>query len=238
MVLTRNQYENMLKEELIEQLVSHDDIAKLSELTKRFDEFSDKYEALHSELKITQNWNSLLLERVYQLQRNAVSNLQYHRRETLKINPVPSAIQDNVLEETVCQALSLTGINVSPDELHSCHQLDKKGRVIVKFRCRKHRQNVPYNHKNLQSKGLELTKLKFSSKLFVNESLSYENQQLVYKCRKLKSARKICSTWFYNNCVNIKLSEHSNPVKIFHVRDIENLMGTGNLEEFLRNSSS
>ena len=89
MVLTRSQYENMSKEELIEQLVSHDDIAaKLSELTKRFDEFSDKYEALHSELKITQNCNSLLLERVYQLERNAVSNSQYHRRETLEINPV------------------------------------------------------------------------------------------------------------------------------------------------------
>ena len=92
---------------------------------------------------------------------------------------------------------------------------------------------------------MELTHLKFSGKLFVNESLSHENQQLAYKCRKLKSARKIYSTWFYNNCVNIKLSEHSNLVKIFHVRDIENLMGTDNLEEFLgnyweilRNSSS
>ena len=88
----------------------------MSELTKRFDEFSNKYEALHSELKITQNCNSLLLERVYQLERNAVSNSQYHRRETLEINPVPSAIQDNVLEETVCQVLSLTGINVSSAE--------------------------------------------------------------------------------------------------------------------------
>ena len=70
MVLTRSQYKNMLKEELIEQLVSHDDIAtKLSELTKRFD--------------------SLLLEHVYQVEHNAVSNLQHHRRETLEINPVP-----------------------------------------------------------------------------------------------------------------------------------------------------
>ena len=69
MVLTRSQYEKMSKKELIEQLVSHDDIAaKLPELTKRFDEFSDKYEALHSELKITQNCNSLLLERVSILQ--------------------------------------------------------------------------------------------------------------------------------------------------------------------------
>ena len=92
------------------------------------------------------------------------------------------------------------------------------------------------NRKNLQSKGLEITQLKFSSKFFVNESLSYENQQLAYKCRKLKSARKIYSTWFYNNCVNIKLSEHSNPVKKFYIRDIENLMGTDNLEEFLRSS--
>ena len=111
MVLTHSQYENMSKEELIEQLNSHDDIAaKLPELNKRFDEFPEKYEALHSELKISQNCNSLLLERVYQLEHNAVSNLQYHRRETLEINPVPSAIQDNVLEETVCQALSLTGM--------------------------------------------------------------------------------------------------------------------------------
>ena len=93
MVLTRSQYENMSKEELIEQLVSHDDIAAtLSELTKRFDEFSDKYEVLHSELKITQNCNSLLLEGVCQLERNTVSNLQYHRRQTLEINVVPSAI--------------------------------------------------------------------------------------------------------------------------------------------------
>ena len=117
MVVTQSQYENMSKEELIEQLVSHDDIAaKLSELNKRSDEFSDKYEALHFELKITKNCNSLLLERVYQLERNAVSNSQYHRRETLEINPVLSAIQDNILEETECQALSLTGVNVSPDE--------------------------------------------------------------------------------------------------------------------------
>ena len=78
MVLGRSQYENMSKEELIEELISHDDIAaKLSELTKRFDEFSDKYKVLHSELKITQDYNSLLLERVYQPEPNAVSNSQY-----------------------------------------------------------------------------------------------------------------------------------------------------------------
>ena len=105
MVLTRSQYENMSKEELIEQLVSYDDIAaKLYELTRRFGEFSDKHETLHSELKITQNCSSLLLERVYHLELNVVSNSQCHRRETIEINPVLLTIQDSVLEETVCHA--------------------------------------------------------------------------------------------------------------------------------------
>ena len=80
--------------------------------------------------------------------------------------------------------------------------------------------------------------LKFSGKLFVNESLSHENQQLAHKCRKSRSAKKIYSTSFYNYCANIKLFEQSKPVKSFHVRDIENLLGTDNLEEFLRNCSS
>ena len=80
----------------------------------------------------------------------------------------------------MCQALSLTGINVSTDELHSCHWLNKQDRVIVKFKCRKHRQNALYNRKNLQSKGLELPSLKFSGKLFVNESLSLKSATCPY----------------------------------------------------------
>ena len=46
---------------------------------------------------------------------------------------------------------------------------------------------------------------------------------------EVEECEKNYSMWFYNNCVNIKLSEHSNPVKNFH-----DLMGTDNFEEFLR----
>ena len=72
--------------------------------------------------------------------------------------------------------------------IHLSHRLNKKDRVIVKFKCRKHTQNVFYNRKNLQNKKLELTQLKISGKLLVNESLSHENQKLAYKCQKLKKA--------------------------------------------------
>ena len=67
--------------------------------------------------------------------------------------------------------------------------------------------------------------------------MSHENQHLAYKCQKLKSARKIHSTWFFNNVVNIRLTEHGRMHQIFHVTNIENLLEIVNLEEYKNNAS-
>ena len=47
MVQTRSQLENLSKEELIDELISVEDISsKLSDLTSRFDDFLRRYEVL------------------------------------------------------------------------------------------------------------------------------------------------------------------------------------------------
>ena len=191
MVLTRSQYENMSKEELIQELSDinssfvNDINAKLTGLLEKFNEFTSKYDKVYSELQQCKSFNSHLLNRIIQLERNTVTNSQYSRRETIEVNPVP----------------------------------------------------VMYKRKNLGTKSQELSNLKFSRRLFVSESMSLENQRLAYKCRQLKSARKIHSTWFFNNVVNVKLTEHGRIHKIFHVTDIENLLETDNLEEYINNAS-
>ena len=80
---------------------------------------------------------------------------------------MPSDIADDVLEQFVCQALSLTAMLVEPDDLQTCHCMRKKDQVIIKFKCRKQKHRVISNHKTLQNKSLDLTLLKFSGKLFV-----------------------------------------------------------------------
>ena len=70
----------------------------------------------------------------------------------------------------MCQALSLTGISVEPDNLQACHCMKKKDWVIVKCREQTH---VLYNCKTLQNKSLNLAQ--FSRTLFINES--HENHQ-------------------------------------------------------------
>ena len=171
------------------------------------------------------------------MERNAVSNAQYHRRESLEINPVPASIGDDVLQNSVCRALCLTGHKVKPDDLQASHRLKKKGGVIVKFKLRKQKRSILINRKNLRVKLDVLTQLNFSGRLFFSESMCHENHQLSYKCRQLENAGKIHSKWFWNNSVNVKLNERSQPTKIHRVIDIEKLLGVDNLYEFINNTS-
>ena len=242
MVQTRSQLENLSKDELIDEVLglenSKNDInVKFFKLNDCFNNFEAKFEMINSNLSITRRCNDLLLEHITQLEHNNLNNAQYNRRETLKINPVPSDIFDDILEQSVCQVLSLRGIPVEPDDLQACHHMRKKDHIIIKFKCRKQKHHVLLNHKTLQNKSLDFTQLKFSRKLFVNESMCHENHQLAYKCRQLKSARKIHSihSWFYDSTLHIKLVENGPIHKIFH--PIEKVLGVDNLDEYINNVS-
>ena len=72
--------------------------------------------------------NSHLLTRIIQLERSAVTNPQYSRRETIAFDPVPADITEDVLED-ICKALSLAGVKVVPNDLHACHRMRRTNRV-------------------------------------------------------------------------------------------------------------
>ena len=153
MVLARSQYEIMTKEELIQELTDinssfvNDVNTKLSNLEEKFNDFLSKYDNVNSELQQCKKLNSHLLRRIIQLERNAVTNSQYSRRETIELNLVPADITEDVLEENICKALSLTGVNVVPNDLHTCHRMKRTDRVIVKFKCRMQKNYVMYKRK-------------------------------------------------------------------------------------------
>ena len=70
-----------------------------------------------SDVAITRNCNILLTKKVVHLERNAFINAQYHRRESVEVNPVPPWVNDEELELKICKAFSLTGHEVKPDDL-------------------------------------------------------------------------------------------------------------------------
>ena len=83
---------------------------------------------------------------------------------------------------------------------------------------------------------MEPSQIKFPGKIFVNENMCYETQQLAFKCCQLKNIKKILSTWLWNNAVNIKVTPYGEIYQIFHSTDIEKLLGIENLNDFVNNT--
>ena len=72
---------------------------------------------------------------------------------------MPGNITEDLLEENICRAFSLTGVNVIPNDLHACHRMKRSDRVIVKFKRRKQKDSIMYKRKNLGNKSQILTNL-------------------------------------------------------------------------------
>ena len=197
--------------------------------------FASKFDRAFSELQISKNCNSLLRKGIIDLEQSSLDNAQYLRREMTEISPVPLEVSNNELEKLVCKALSLTGNGVYPDDLEACDRLNKKENVIIEFKSRKLKCKVINNRKIMKDKSKELNKLKFSNNLCISESMCSGNHSLFFKCRKLKKARKIFNTWFFNNAFNVQLNQSREIHKVFHTEDLATLLKVDDLDSFLMN---
>ena len=115
MVFTRSKLNKLSKEELIEQLLSFENLSeKINDLTKK-------------KLQISKTCNSLLRKRIIDLERSSLDNAQYLRREMIEISPITLDVSNSELEGLVYKELSLTENEVvHPDDLEACHRLKKK----------------------------------------------------------------------------------------------------------------
>ena len=146
------------------------------------DDFAIKFDCVFSELQISKTCNSLLRKRIIDLERSSLDNAQYLRREMIEISPVPVKVSNNELEGLVCKALSLTVIEVYPNDLEACHCLKKKENVIIKFKSGKLKYKVLNNRKIIKNKSKELSELNFSNSLYISESMCAGNHSLFFKC--------------------------------------------------------
>ena len=154
MDFTRTQLDTLLREELVGELPKCSNTAdQLKIFTDRFDDFIGKYDKLQSELVISNNCNSLLFNRIINLERETFSNPQYLRKKILVTNPAPHSINKAEFDEKVCEALSLTRTKVNRENLGAYHRMKKKDKVII-FTCKNGRIWI-----NLEDKPVAVSRI-------------------------------------------------------------------------------
>ena len=94
----------------------------------------DDFFKLESELFVTKQVNSLLSNRLVNMERQCKANAQYSRRECMGIIGIPSEVEADVLEENVVNFFEKLSCKIPSNCTKACHRISKKSAtVIIKF---------------------------------------------------------------------------------------------------------
>ena len=163
---------SLKKDDLIKLILKIQDEtdSKIEVLTK---EVRGAFQRIESDIEVVRNTNSLLNQRVIDLERECYSNSQYSRRSCIEIVGIPESVSGDQLEDKVLEIFGMINIAISKEKIESCHRLHNKKTTIIKFGNRKDALNILKAKKNL--KNLDLTDIV----LTVDQKLSLHSIQLM-----------------------------------------------------------
>ena len=123
---------------------------------------------------------------------------QYTRRNNIEIQGIPLRIPDEKLEEKVIDVFGAINIAITKNDVEDCHRLGKSLKnTIVQFANRKHCNAI-------------LSKKFETCENYVSENLTPYNQHLAWKCRELKRAGIIHSSWSSKGIVKLRRTANAN----------------------------
>ena len=185
----------------------------------------------------------------------SINNLeQYSRRECLEINGVPEKPNENT-DDIVIAVAKKVGLAISSKDISVSHRVGRlqnnssKRRhptIIAKFSTRKTRDLVydrrwKLTHKRKQqqefqkdtddtnnpctSQHAEINDTSTSTPIYINESLTKQNKNIFFLCRKFKKEHKWKYAWTRNGVSYLKEDDDSDSIKIQSKDDLKSRDG-------------
>ena len=163
----------------------------INTLTEEIKEIHRSFKKLESKIVVVKKVNDALVKQLSSVERQCWKNAQYSRREFVEVVGIPSPVEQDQLEPTVCRILHHIGVNISGDKIEACHRLGKNSdRTIVKFSSRKdceHTMLVKKDLKDLDATDLDLPA---GTKLYINGSLCPYYRELWNEAKKMWNKKK------------------------------------------------
>ena len=104
-------------------------------------ELKTKCTTLESKFHVSKTITDNLTKYIKSLERKCHENEQYLRRECLEMSGIPGSLNENALEETVLNLISIINVPVDLSNVEDCHRLKSTNnapyKVIVKLSKRK-----------------------------------------------------------------------------------------------------
>ena len=94
------------------------------------------FKKLETDVAILKNFNSRVVDQLVQTKRQWWENVQSSRHEWLELREIPTSIEDDVLEDKVCNIFRELDVELDQGDIQVCHWI-KKNRTIIKLSNRK-----------------------------------------------------------------------------------------------------
>ena len=195
------------------KFIKHDLVNYILHLRNEINTIGTELEALKA--------NQMITKRVEYLERIQLISQQYNRRESLELNGIPINVKDDELEEKCVGIIQdVTGRGIPEWQVHACHRLKNRNKVILRFITRKIPDMAFHNRKYL--KNLDKTKygLDENTQIYFNESLCPKMNYLFYKVRCAWKDQKLNSYNLWKGRLTIKMEENDEQIVISYINDL------------------
>ena len=109
------------------------------------------------------------------------------------------------MEDQVIDIFECLNILLAKSDIEDCHRLGRSNSKITIVRLVNRKNCYAALSKKLDLQHIDKVKLGFpEANLFFNENLTLYNQKLAWKCRELKHAGKIHSTWSTKGVIKLR----------------------------------
>ena len=167
--------------------------------------------------------------KIVKLETEQNSLAQYGRTNNIVISGIPDSIDGNNLENTAISMMSDINVNIEENDIEACHRFgkpdvtSKSKKTVACFVNRKNCYKIFENKKKLSKLNNEKHNFREGTRIFVSESLTPMNKSIALYCRKLKRKKLIHPCYSRNGIINIKMTDKSQPAKIFYMERLVNL---------------
>lgn len=167
---------------------------------------------------------------------------QHYRNSYLEIHNLPEVGGEDkkVLEKHVIKIAAISGVELKEDDIEEVHRIPTKNRdkikpVIVHLSSRKKRNAILSELKKVKLTQDTVINNKNNSRVYVNESLTKYNKELLFECKRKAMEINYKYVWTAEGKILMRAEERGRVIRIKTLSDLQNL--TKRQEEIPRSIS-
>ena len=188
---------------------------------KTMDNLMKKNIKLEQEMNVVLQDNTKKIKKIEVLE-NEINHLeQYGRWDMLTLKGIPKQAGEST-DDVIINVANMLEVDLPVRDIDISHRTSNNtdAGIIIKFNSRRKRNEIYGKRKNLKNKTVKELGFNSDNKIYINESLTQKNGDLLKKTRKLKESKQLKHIWTKNGSIFVRETDDAETYNIKSITDI------------------